>query len=56
MSLKGYGSTLCHQAFILLLLNHLPGNPGWGVAGPSAHPHHPPVKLPCHLEAPASPL
>lgn len=56
MSLKGYGSTLCHQAFVLLLLDHPPGVPGRGVSGPSAHPHHPPMKLLCHPEAPTSPL
>lgn len=83
MSLTGYGSTLYHQAFVLLLLDHPPGAPGQGcqshrpyrltlasVQHPgslciaclvpasirsSAHPHHPPVKLPCHPEAPTSP-
>ena len=55
MSLKGYGSTLCHQAFVLLLLDHPPSVPGRGVSGPLAHPHRPPMKLPCHPEAPTSP-
>lgn len=83
MSLKGYGSTLHHQAFVLLLPERPPGVPGGvraiapsllilaSVQHPgslcvaclvpasirsSAHPHYLPVKLPCHPEAPTSPL